>query len=66
MKCAICGKKTNWDESYGYDEFIVCPRCFLNIRKSYTTKNPAKELEESMKAVFAIGNAKKLSKILDK
>ena len=62
MKCAICGKETNWDESYGYNEFIVCPRCFSNIRKSYTTKNPAKELAESMKAIFAKRKAKKLSK----
>ena len=62
MKCAICGKKTNWDESYGYIDFIICPHCFWNIRKTYTTKNQAKELEESMKAVFAMGIAKKLSK----
>ena len=27
MKCNICGKKTTWDESYGRESFIVCPRC---------------------------------------
>ena len=27
MKCKICGKKTNWDSSYGRDNFIVCPIC---------------------------------------
>lgn len=27
MKCAICKKDTTWDESYGYEQFIVCPIC---------------------------------------
>lgn len=62
MKCAICGRKTNWDESYGYEEFIVCPRCFDNVRKFFSTKDKKKELDDSLQAVFAIGKAKKLSK----
>lgn len=32
MKCAICNKKTDWDSSYGYEEFIVCPHCFEKLR----------------------------------
>ena len=28
MKCKVCKKRTNWDESYGYDDFIVCCNCF--------------------------------------
>lgn len=28
MKCAICKNKTSWGESFGYSEFIVCPKCF--------------------------------------
>lgn len=27
MKCAICKKETNWDESFGLNEFIICPKC---------------------------------------
>ena len=28
MKCKICGRKTTWDESYGNEKFIICPRCY--------------------------------------
>jgi len=31
MKCAICGKKTDWDTSYGRETFIVCPTCHDKI-----------------------------------
>ena len=31
MKCKICGRKTNWDESYGKENFIVCPACHDRI-----------------------------------
>ena len=37
MKCNICGNKTNWDESYGRETFIVCPACHNRIAK--TIKN---------------------------
>ena len=33
MKCNICGNKTNWDESYGRETFIVCPVCHDRIAK---------------------------------
>ncbi len=33
MKCDICGKKTDWDESYGRETFIVCPTCYNKIAK---------------------------------
>lgn len=36
MKCAICKNKTNWDESFGYKEFIVCPKC-LEILSAHKT-----------------------------
>ena len=36
MKCAICRNKTNWDESFGYNEFIVCPKC-LEILSAHKT-----------------------------
>lgn len=31
MKCKLCGKKTEWDVSYGREKFIVCPSCFKRI-----------------------------------
>ena len=33
MKCAICKRKTDWDESYGRPTFIVCPYCYNILRK---------------------------------
>lgn len=33
MKCKICKGKTNWDKSYGYWEFIVCPKCHDELCK---------------------------------
>lgn len=33
MKCAICKRKTDWNESYGRPTFIVCPYCFNILRK---------------------------------
>ena len=34
MKCAICERKTNWNESYGRPTFIVCPHCFNILEKN--------------------------------
>lgn len=34
MKCKVCGNKTNYDVSYGYDEYIVCDACFDKLRKA--------------------------------
>ena len=36
MKCAICKNKTHWGESYGYNEFIVCPKCFERLNSHKT------------------------------
>ena len=48
MKCAICRRKTNWDESYGYADFIVCPKCFEEIHKHY-------EIDKTMDIIFLLG-----------
>lgn len=57
MKCAICGRKTNWNESYGYENFIVCPCCFNFIKEE--TK---KESWEVLELIFILGKAKKNQK----
>jgi hypothetical protein len=49
MKCAICKEKTNWDSSFGYKEFIVCPSCFARIHKEY-------DIVETMDIIFMLGN----------
>lgn len=54
MKCKICKQKTNWDESYGMAEFIVCPRCFEEMAENekgnfYTKRN------KIMNMIFTIG-----------
>ena len=36
MKCAICKNETNWDESFGHSEFIVCPKCFERLERHRT------------------------------
>ena len=33
MKCKICGRRTNWDESYGRENFIICPSCHSELTK---------------------------------
>lgn len=33
MKCAECGNKTTWDESYGEKNYIICPKCYEKIKK---------------------------------
>ena len=27
MKCKMCGHKTDWNTSYGRENFIICPSC---------------------------------------
>lgn len=33
MKCKFCGKKTNWDESFGTENLIMCPSCMERYSK---------------------------------
>lgn len=51
MKCAICKSKTNWDESYGYNEFIVCPRCYDEMKVKIGKTNA-----KTMDIIFILGN----------
>lgn len=54
MKCNICHRKTNWDESYGHEEFIVCPCCFISLRKLFND-----DLSATMKLIFTLGEIAK-------
>ena len=51
MKCHICKNKTTWDESYGYESFIVCPKCHEAIKNKLKKDNI-----ETMKIIFALGD----------
>ena len=35
MKCEICGRKINWDNSYGRSAFLICHPCFERLHKKY-------------------------------
>ena len=35
MKCAICKKNTTWDESFGGERFIICPRCYERLNPNH-------------------------------
>ena len=48
MKCKICGNYTHWDESFGYKEFIVCPKCFEKIHQS-------RDVVKTMDLIFELG-----------
>ena len=48
MKCGICKEKTNWNKSFGYREFIICPSCFEKIHDKY-------DIVETMDIIFMLG-----------
>lgn len=50
MRCAICKERTNWDISYGFEEFIVCPVCERLIRKEYKG-----DITKTMETIFLMG-----------
>lgn len=35
MKCAICKNHTTWDESFGGEKFIICPRCYKKLNPNH-------------------------------
>ena len=57
MKCAECGKKTTWDESFGGENHIVCPKCFQRIREENKT-----DAIETLRIIFqkSIDKSKKM------
>lgn len=50
MKCNICRRKTNWDESYGYKEFIVCPCCHKSLLELFKG-----DWHPTMRLIFTLG-----------
>lgn len=55
MRCNICKNKTTYNESYGYSEFIVCPKCFNELRYKYN-------FLDTMDLIFMLGDIAKKHK----
>lgn len=54
MKCQICKNKTTWDESIGYDNFIVCPKCYEAIKDKF-----GKDSLKAADIIFTLGKIKR-------
>jgi len=50
MKCQICGKKVNNDNSYGYYSFLICQSCHNRL-----AKNNPKKFFDVMNFIFECG-----------
>ena len=50
MKCQVCKNKTTWDESFGLEEFIVCPKCHDGIKAKLGKTN-----SKTINIIFALG-----------
>lgn len=47
MKCAKCNEATNWDSSYGQNNYFICDNCFQEMVqeiKKHNKKAPYPEL----------------------
>ena len=44
MKCSKCGNKTTWDESFGKEHRLVCPKCFDKLLKKNNNDIKFKEI----------------------
>ena len=68
MKCEICKRKTSWDSSVGYDEFIVCNGCHkaligeFSINKSMQVMNFIFKCGKLRKAAYEERNARVMQK----
>ena len=57
MKCQICKRKTDWDSSVGYTEFIVCNACERKLRKAIKG-----DTSTMMSLIFACGEIRRNTK----
>lgn len=54
MKCQICKNKTTWEKSFGYDNFIVCPKCYEAIKNEF-----GKDSLKAMDIILALGDIRR-------
>lgn len=50
MKCQICKRRTNWNESFGHESFIVCPKCEYRLRQFF-----GKDWFRSIELIMTLG-----------
>lgn len=68
MKCEICKRKTTWDSSVGYDEFIVCNGCHNALIGEYSINKGVQVMDfifkcgELRKAAYEERNARVMQK----
>ena len=49
MKCIKCKSQTSWDTSYGYEDAIICQKCFKQFLKELGS------IEKVMKKILKRG-----------
>ncbi len=54
MKCKICGHKTDWDSSYGRENFIVCPTCHREMTNTINKLRNENCLSETIATMLII------------
>lgn len=57
--CQICGNETDWDVSFGRENFTVCPHCFERL----TDVNP--NLDYFFDMIFTMSDIRTESKTLN-
>lgn len=59
MKCKICKNKTTWDESFGRENYIVCPNCLIRLANSVDRCDSEDGRDIALNMIFEISKIKK-------
>ena len=59
MKCEICRKKTTNEDSVGYDNFIVCNKCYDKLARKIEYTHYS--YYDTLQIIFACGQIRKES-----
>lgn len=59
MKCKICKNKTTWDESFGRENYIVCPNCLIRLANSVDRCDDKIGQNVALNIIFEISKIKK-------
>ena len=62
MKCKICKNKTTWDESFGRENYIVCPNCLIRLANSADRCDDKDGRNVALNMIFEISKIKKETK----
>lgn len=59
MKCKICKNKTTWNESFGRENYIVCPNCLIRLANSADRCDIKTGQNVALNIIFEISKIKK-------